>query len=167
MKDQAWVLCYFRSDGDDSPEALFAPKIDRRVFIRRQRKTVTRTEFLFPGYAFLRVDAIPYRRSFLGVVGLARLQSGALLVLADKAKAELQEVVEGHQAEAEKNPVRNPFQAGDCVTIKNGPLSGLVGQVHDLRGANGVTLELLATTASGRRVAVPVGNLEKETALVA
>jgi transcriptional antiterminator RfaH len=133
----------------------YCPVIMRRV--RHARRTYDSAKPLFPGYIFIELKNWPAQlRPLLSTVGIRTL------VMSGKRPATLPAgFVENLKAREIDGRIARPelaFQIGQTVTIQNGPLDGLIGQIVELR-ENDRVLILLDLLKRATRVSVDARQL--------
>jgi transcriptional antiterminator RfaH len=135
----------------------FFPKLRCRRTIRRVRKWVTGS--LFPNYIFARFDPFTSGRLVKYANGVAGIVSfGGTPAVVDEAV--IQAIREHAHADV---VILQPaaLRPGDLVEIQEGPLRGLQGVFErEMSGSERVIL-LLDTLATGARIEIPRGQLEK------
>jgi transcription antitermination factor NusG len=113
--------------------AVWLPTVTERHRWSDRWKTVTVP--LFTGYLFAASAAGP--APLLKTSGVLTLvKSGTVpATLTAEAVAELKRIVEHPELAVEALPPDDPFEPGDEVLVREGPLTGCRGRVLELRGA--------------------------------
>jgi transcriptional antiterminator RfaH len=117
---------------------FYYPMTMRRI--RHARKTYDAPRPLFPGYIFVELGASNRWRPILGTYGVRSIvRNGEVPAV---LPAEFVEGLKSREIDGAIRKPENPFQPGQAVAIRSGPLDGLVGQILELRENDRVLLLL-------------------------
>jgi len=165
MKD--WYCIHVKPTKEDnvchllenlSEVEIFSPKIQIRKFLRSKPRMVV--ENLFPGYVFVKINALRYARMIRYTRGVRRIvgdHTGHPWTV-DEA------IIECIRSLANQGFVdlESPeFSAGDTVRITDGPFAGLHGIFLSQMNATERVIVLLNTIESQTRVQIEKRLIEK------
>ena len=157
---KAWYCIHIKPTKEDTvchlleelPEVeLFNPKIQRRKYLRSKPRMVV--EALFPGYVFVKINALRYAQTIRYTRGVRRMVGDHT----DHPWTVDAAIIDFIRSRTEQGFVdlEGPeFYAGETVRITDGPLAGLHGIFLGRMNATERVIVLLNTIESQTRVQI-------------